>query len=120
MARPICSAGFSDSAAAIVTISVPMKLNIVVSTAATTAPMPFGRKPPWSNSRDAPLTSLPGSRPSTASTPMAMNAMIATTLSSANQNSNSPYFATLNRFVAVSASVIASAHTHWATAGIQS
>ena len=95
MARPIPRAGSPDSAAAIVTISVPMKLNIVTSTAATTAPGPFGRNPPSDTSRDSPDTdesspTKPGSRPSTASTPTTMNAMIATTLRRANQNSNSP------------------------------
>jgi len=90
VARPIFSAGRSDSATAIVTIPVPMKLTIVVSTAAITAPNPLGRNPPASNSRETPLTPLPGSRPGTVSTPMTMNPMIATILSSANQNSNSP------------------------------
>jgi hypothetical protein len=46
--------------------------------------------PPSDHRCDTPLTSLPGSRPRIASTPSAMNPMIATTLMSANQNSNSP------------------------------
>ena len=62
-----------------------------VSTAATTAPNPLGRKPPQSTRCDTPLTPLPGSSPNTASRPRPMNATMATTLSSANQNSNSRY-----------------------------
>ncbi|MNJ56402.1 hypothetical protein D3C77_519450 [compost metagenome] len=82
--------GSLDSAAAMVTISVPMNENMVVSIAASTAPIPLGIKPWVSNRRLTPLTWLFGSRPKMAATPRIMKPMIATTLSNANQNSNSP------------------------------
>ena len=78
-----------DSAAAIVTISVPMKVNIVVSIAAITPLQPFGMKPSdvrW----ETPDVCEPGNRPKIANRPTPMNATIATTFTSANQNSNSP------------------------------
>ncbi len=73
-----------------VTISVPMNENMVVSMAASTAPRPLGMKPWVSNRWLAPLTWLPGTRPNMAMQPTTMKPMIASTLSSANQNSNSP------------------------------
>ncbi|MNQ96119.1 hypothetical protein D3C85_1117100 [compost metagenome] len=86
----ICCCGLSDSAAAMVTISVPRKVNMVVSIAPSTAPKPLGMKPPWANRLDTPLVWLPGIRPMMAAAAMARKAMMATTLTSANQNSNSP------------------------------
>ncbi|MCY1278470.1 hypothetical protein D9M69_317180 [compost metagenome] len=91
VARVICFAGFFDSAAAMVTISVPMKLNTVVSSAPSTALKPLGMKPPCSwVSRIRPLTSWPGRPPVRANTPRTMKPITAMTLSRANQNSNSP------------------------------
>ena len=84
-----CS-GSGDSAAAMVTISVPMKVNIVVSIAAITAPKPLGMKPPLLVRWVSPEVFAPGSTPKMASRPTAMKATIATTLTRANQNSNSP------------------------------
>ncbi|MNR61482.1 hypothetical protein D3C85_1832520 [compost metagenome] len=46
VALAICCVGLEDSAAAIVTTSAPMKLNMVVNKAPITAPKPFGMKPP--------------------------------------------------------------------------
>ncbi|MNL12520.1 hypothetical protein D3C87_1333900 [compost metagenome] len=91
VARVICFDGFCDSAAAIVTISVPMKLNTVVSIAPTTAVMPLGMKPPnsWLNCT-TPLTVVSGNPPARASAPSAIKPNTAMTLSMANQNSNSP------------------------------
>ncbi len=40
-----------------VTISAPINENMVISIALSTAPKPFGIKPPWSHSREMPLTS---------------------------------------------------------------
>ena len=85
--------GSGDSAAAMVTISVPMKLNIVSRIPARTAENPLGRNPPASPVREnpgVPLTSLPGRTPKIASRPTTMNPTMATTLTPANQNSNSP------------------------------
>ena len=79
-----------DSAAAMVTISVPMNENMVVNMAARTAPMPLGIKPTVSTRCDTPLTWLLGKKPKMANTPKIMKPMIASTLTSANQNSNSP------------------------------
>ena len=73
-----------------VTISVPMNENMVVSMAATTAPSPLGMKPMVSVRWLTPLTWLLGMKPNTAPRPTTMKAMIASTLISANQNSNSP------------------------------
>lgn len=63
---------------------------MVVSSAASTAPSPFGTKPPRSTRRETPETCEPGSRPRIAAPPMARNTRIAIALISANQNSNSP------------------------------
>ncbi|CNU26750.1 Uncharacterised protein [Salmonella enterica subsp. enterica] len=46
VARTICLSGVSDSAAAIVTISAPIKENMVINMALNTAPKPLGIKPP--------------------------------------------------------------------------
>ncbi|MNP66422.1 hypothetical protein D3C76_1621320 [compost metagenome] len=48
-----------------------------------------------------------------------MKAMIATTFDSANQNSNSPYLATLNRLDKVSKAVMAKANAHVSMPGNQ-
>ncbi|MNL45943.1 hypothetical protein D3C87_1686230 [compost metagenome] len=90
VALEICLPGFFDSAAAMVTISVPMKENMVVRMAPNTAPMPFGRKPWVSNRWETPLTWLPGRKPKIAMRPRTMKPMMANTLIRANQNSNSP------------------------------
>ena len=90
VARTICFSGSFDSAAAMVTISVPRKVNMLVSMAPITAPKPLGMKPPLSNSRDTPLTPLPGIKPKMAAAPSARKATMAITLIRANQNSNSP------------------------------
>ncbi|MNH42299.1 hypothetical protein D3C79_1039690 [compost metagenome] len=73
-----------------VTTSAPRNENMVISMALSTAPKPLGMKPPVSHRRETPLTPEPGSRPKMAHTPSAMNATIATTFTSASQNSNSP------------------------------
>lgn len=86
----IPASGSVDSAAAIVTISVPMNVNIVMSIADRTAPKPLGMKPPFSYRREMPETSEPGRTPKIASNPMPMKMTIAITLMMANQNSNSP------------------------------
>ncbi len=83
------STGFFDSAAAIVTISVPMNVNIVVSMAARTPLQPSAKKP-WSVNPCSPEACEPGRMPRIASTPRTMNPTMAMTLMSANQNSNSP------------------------------
>ncbi|MNO84008.1 hypothetical protein D3C76_753360 [compost metagenome] len=91
VARVICLAGFFDSAAAMVTTSAPMKLNIVVSIAPMIALKPFGAKPPCSDINcPMPLTSRSGSRPMSAAPHRAMKAMMAMIFNSPNQNSNSP------------------------------
>ncbi|MNN85204.1 hypothetical protein D3C81_2024650 [compost metagenome] len=46
VARTMCLSGVSDSAAAMVTISAPIKENMVISIALSTAPKPLGIKPP--------------------------------------------------------------------------
>ncbi|MCY1455657.1 hypothetical protein D9M71_728040 [compost metagenome] len=63
---------------------------MVISIALSTAPKPLGMKPPVSHRRETPLTPDPGNRPKMAQTPRAMKLTMATTLTSANQNSNSP------------------------------
>ncbi len=84
--------GSSDSPAASVGISLPMKEKTTSSTPVRIAPAPFGRNPPCSVRLDSPAWSVsaPGSSPKTASPPTTMNAAMATTLIPANQNSNSP------------------------------
>ena len=73
-----------------VTISVPMNENMVVRIAANTAPMPLGMNPWVSNKCETPLTWLVGKKPKIAARPRITKPTIATTLISANQNSNSP------------------------------
>ncbi|MCY1451483.1 hypothetical protein D9M71_683530 [compost metagenome] len=116
VARAIFLAGSFDSAAAIVTASVPTKLNMVVSSAPMIASQPLGMKPPNSVTRRlTPLTSRPGRTPAMAQAPKAMKETIATTLTMANQNSNSPYLATLNRLVRVSRAVTPTANIQVST-----
>src|SRR5690349_13885238 len=98
--------GLSDSAAAMVTASVPMKLNMMVMKAPTTADRPLGANPPCSAiSPLSPLTSRSGTQPISTAKPTPMKPMIATTLAIANQNSNSPYLETLNRLVITNAMI---------------
>ncbi|MNP23856.1 hypothetical protein D3C76_1165810 [compost metagenome] len=113
-------AGLWDSAAAMVTASVPIKLNITVMKAPTTADTPLGAKPPWVSSKwPRPLTSRSGTQPISTAAPREMKAMIATTLNMANQNSNSPYLDTLNRLVAARAMIDNRANSQASTMGIQ-
>src|ERR1044072_2079537 len=114
--------GCSDSPAARVAISVPMKEKTTSRTPTRIAPGPFGRKAVWSVRLDSPAfsASTPGSTPKTASPPTTMNAAIATTLIPANQNSNSPYEPTDTRFVAVSTTITRRAQPHCGTWGIHS
>ncbi|CUI40051.1 Uncharacterised protein [Achromobacter xylosoxidans] len=81
--------GSADSAAATVTISAPMKANITPSRATTTDFGPLGMKP-WLVRWLHPLASPHGHRCASARLPMTRNSTMATTLTSANQNSNSP------------------------------
>src|ERR1700754_4311074 len=103
--------GSDDSAAAIVAISGPTieKITVTMPTVMTLAPI--GRKPPGSVKLEKSMD-LPGHRPSTKHAPIAMNARIAATLMPANQNSNSPYDLTENRFVAVIKTMKINAHNH--------
>ncbi|MCY1414465.1 hypothetical protein D9M71_299180 [compost metagenome] len=73
-----------------VTISEPMKENMVVSSAASTAPQPLGMKPPSAYRWLMPLTCGFSETPKMAAQPRTMKAMIEPTLISASQNSNSP------------------------------
>ncbi|MCY1430343.1 hypothetical protein D9M71_462890 [compost metagenome] len=112
--------GSLDSDAAMVTASVPMKLNITVMNAPTTADQPFGTKPPCSAIKPLrPLTSRLGSQPISAAKPRPMKPRMAVTLRMANQNSNSPYLATLNRLVPASSNTEARAKIQLSTCGNQ-
>ncbi|MCY1250358.1 hypothetical protein D9M72_639910 [compost metagenome] len=90
VARVICWAGSFDSVAAMVTISEPMKENMVVSSAASTAPQPLGRKPSLAYRWLMPPACGFSEKPKIAAQPRKMKAMIEQTLISASQNSNSP------------------------------
>ncbi len=72
--------GSGDSAVAIVTISVPMKENIVTRRSAMTAPKPLGMKPSGSHRWCRPLTPESGISPQMARIPTMMNATMARTL----------------------------------------
>ena len=88
--------GSSDSAAAMVTISMPPNANATASRPAAMPETPLGRKPD-SAMFCVPTNVVPGSRPKNSSTPITMNPMITATLMNANQNSNSPNPRTLTR-----------------------
>src|SRR3954470_13804681 len=113
--------GFSDSPAASVAISLPMKEKTTSSTPVRIAPGPCGRNPPCSLRLPTPALSAwtPGSTPKIARAPTTMNAPIATTLIPANQNSNSPYEPTETRLVAVSTTMTIRAQAHCGTPGTQ-
>ena len=109
-------AGLLDSAAAMVTASVPMKLNMMVINAPTTADNPLGAKPPCSSiKRLKPLASRSGIQPMSTLKPRPIKPTMAITLAMANQNSNSPYLATLNRLVITSKTIEINANSHAST-----
>ena len=111
-------AGLLDSAAAMVTASVPMKLNMMVMNAPTTADRPLGANPPCSSiNRLNPLASRSGIHPIKTAKPRPIKPMIATTLAIANQNSNSPYLETLNRLVMTSKTIDTSANSQVSICG---
>src|SRR3954447_6004100 len=113
--------GSSDSPAARVTISLPMKEKTTIRTPVRIALGPCGRKPPCAVRLLKPVAALsePGSTPKIARPPRTMNAVMATTLMPANQNSNSPNEETEARLVAVSTTITISAQAHCGTAGTQ-
>src|ERR1700754_3014023 len=90
--------GSEDSAAAIVAISGPTIEKITVTMPTVMTPAPSGMNPPCSVRVEKSMD-LPGHNPKTKHAPIAMNARIAATLMPANQNSNSPYDLTENKFV---------------------
>ncbi|MCY1558319.1 hypothetical protein D9M68_952420 [compost metagenome] len=95
-----------------------MKLNMMVMNAPTTADRPLGANPPCSSiKRLRPLASRSGIQPISTAKPREMKPMIATTLAMANQNSNSPYLDTLNRFVTASRTMDTEANSQASTAG---
>src|SRR5437588_588176 len=79
------------------------------SSAVSTGDQPCGNRPPRPVRLDSPGAGTPGSTPTMASTPSAMNSTIAVTLISANQNSNCPNDLTLARLTAVSKAMKAKA-----------
>src|ERR671939_1171988 len=110
--------GSCDSAAAMVATSAPVIEKITVTTAAVMPSNPNGRNPPWAYRLEKSID-LPGHRPNTYAIPTARNAMIAATLTPANQNSNSPNDETENRLVAVIALMRTNETNHSGTPGIQ-
>ncbi|MNG29949.1 hypothetical protein D3C84_1154610 [compost metagenome] len=90
---------------------------MVISTPPNTVPKPLGMKPPLSHSRLTPDTSASGQKPNTARLQTTMKAMIATTLTSANQYSKAPKFFTLIRLVPDSTSMIRKANSQDGTPG---
>ncbi|MCY1405209.1 hypothetical protein D9M71_204440 [compost metagenome] len=117
VARRILSFGLAVSSAAMVTISAPKNEKMVISTPPNTVPKPLGMKPPLSHSRLTPDTSASGQKPNTARLQTTMKAMIATTLTSANQYSKAPKFFTLIRLVPDSTSMIRKANNQDGTPG---
>ncbi len=66
-----------------------------------------------------PTGSVPGSSPSTSSTPTTRNPTIAATLTNANQNSSSPNCRTPQRLITANTTTTASATPHCGTSGYQ-
>src|SRR5699024_7263314 len=114
-------AGSGDSAAAMVTSSIPPKANATTRRPAATPDSPIGMNPSPSPSRWSQPTGPPepGSQPSTSSTPMIRKPMITATLIAANQNSNSPKLATFDRFTIAKKVTNTRAGTHWGSHGAQ-
>jgi hypothetical protein len=110
--------GFSDSAAAIVTVSRPPYANTEASSPITRPSVPAGRKPPLPVRLAVPGASTPGSRPATANAPSSRNAVIAKIFSAANQNSVSPKLRTATRFVRQKSAMKAATHIHGSVPGI--
>ena len=114
------ASGFSDSAAATVTSSMPPNAKATASNAVATPAQPLGMKP-TSLIFDRPTNPPVGSTPSHRATPMHRNATITTTLIRANQNSNSPKFFTAAKLItvkkpmAISAGIQGEMANHWAT-----
>ena len=99
MAWPTLCRGFSVSAAATLTISVPPKAKITTNSAVAMPPSPAGAKSAVMLARPGDATS--GSKPSSSAAPTPRNSRIAATLRMANQNSNSPKLLTPARLMAV-------------------
>ncbi len=102
--------GFSDSAAAIVTVSRPPNANTEASSPTISPSVPVGKKPPSPVRLPAPGESVPGSRPAIASPPSTRKALMARTFTAANQNSYSPKFRTCARLVAQKTSMNSATH----------
>ena len=105
------TSGSSDSAAAMVTSSMPPKAKATASIAVATPPQPFGMKP-TSAMLLIPTKLVPGSSPNHSATPRMRKATMTATLISANQNSNSPKFFTAAKLIAVKATMAISAGIH--------
>ena len=87
--RLMTFAGSSDSAAAMVAISAPTRLNMVEVAAASTTPQPLGTKPLCAV-KLLKLGPLPDVMPKAHAAQTRMKTIIAATLIDENQNSNSP------------------------------
>ena len=93
----IADDGFSDSAAAIVTISMPPNANATANNPAATPGIPFGMKLPFVRLW-APTNSVSGKSPKINNIPTMRKKRITATLTNANQNSNSPNPCTFAKF----------------------
>src|SRR6476620_5191060 len=109
-------AGSAVSAAATETISVPPNANATTKSAVAIPAKPLGANPAPVK-LDSPGDWTPGSQPKSRAAPTRRNPTMAATLSSANQNSNSPKFFTLVRFTAVSTTMNTKAISHTGSAG---
>ena len=86
-ARAIDEPGSSDSAAAMVMISMPPNANATASRPAATPDIPLGAN---GEKFDRPTALWPGSQPRMSRTPMTRKTTMTATLMNANQYSNSP------------------------------
>src|SRR4051812_18025470 len=111
--------GSGDSAAAIVAISAPKNEKTTTKTAENIGATPCGANPPWPVRLASPGESTPGKSPKITAAPSRTNTVIAATLIEANQNSNSPYDFTENKFVPVRTAINTNTHAHCGNAGIQ-
>ena len=114
--RPMTFEGSSDSAAAMVAISAPTRLNMVDVAAASTTPQPLGTKPSCAVKLPK-VEPPPEVRPKAHAAQTRMNTMIAATLIDENQNSNSPYARADIRFTAVKIAIRAMPMPSSGTAG---
>ncbi len=120
VARATARRGSCDSAAAMVAISAPVKKATAGTTPVSTAPRPWGAKPPSTVRLASPgLGVSPSHRPSRKQAPSRMKAQIAAILIEDSQYSNSPNERADTALLSVRTTISARLSAHSGTDGSQ-